>query len=491
MKTIKKITMAIVLIAILVSSAVCTVGAASAPVIAFSKSSLEAGENVTVTVTVNPKKAMYGVAFSLEYDESILKYTGGSGTGSAGVLQVVESPQGEKSQKYSFSFSALKVGTSMITVNDCIYSTLSGSAAKEINFGGASAKITVKDKKLSDNAKLKSLKVSGYTLSPSFSPSKTNYTVSVPYSVTKVNVSAVTSDSEAKIVSVNGNSALKVGNNTVTVTTEAANGTQKKYTITVKRLEENEKETQENNQNSSISSLQTNVGGKEYMIVTELSEDILFKGFSIEKQTVNGFEVDAAVDTDKNYRIFYLMPLDGGEMLPFLYDSDTDAFEQLKYTVLLDNYYIFSQIPSEYNASETLYTSNITINGFSVECLSDSLSEMSDFHYVYCFSGGCYNLYRYDALEGTMQRFPDFEINLSVENSDENSIISRFSTLSTNGKVIIIALAVLVLGIFVLLIMLLAYCVRKFLYRPQDVILSTDYDDFEEIKINSEQNSEK
>ena len=71
-------------------------------------------------------------------------------------------------------------------------------------------------------------------------------------------------------------------------------------------------------------------------------------------------------------------------------------------------------------------------------------------------------------------------INISnKEKEDTDGLISRFSSLSTNGKVIIIALTVLIVGILLLLVLLIVYFVKKSLNRPEDFVLEVD-DDFDD-----------
>lgn len=497
MKTITRILTVVLTICVFLSTLTLCVSAADNAIIAFDKKTVEVGEKLTVTVTVAPGKKMYAVAYYLEYNDAVLKYESGTGVGEAGTLQITESPSGQESVKYTFTFSALKVGTSNISVTDCKYSSLGDGGANEVAFSGASAKVTVKDPELSDNAKLKSLKVSGYKLSPSFSSSKTSYTLKVPYETEKINVSATTSSSAAKVISVKGNTDLKVGSNTVTVTVEAENGTQKKYTIKVTRLEKEEEKETESEETSQEekkdeNALETTIDGAQFSIATKIPQEVLFKGFTIETAQVNGYDIETAVDSDGNYRLFYLQSADSEDYVPYLYDQETDQFEILKYAVFGENYYIFSSLPDDYTIPETMYTSSINIGGFSVDCLSDSNTEMSDFHYLYCYCDGAFNLYRFDAVENTLQRFPDFEqLFIANEQDNSDSFLSRFSTLSTNGKVIIIAFIIVILGIFALLIMLIVYLIRRSMNRSDDMILSSIYEDFDQIEIEEEASSQK
>jgi hypothetical protein len=487
MKFLKKFAIIIVTICIILNIVMLSASAAKNAVLHFSKSTVNVGDKVTVTVSMNPGTAMYAVGFYLEYNSDVLKYTGGAGTGDAGVLKVIESPSGDKSVKYNFNFTALKAGASTIAVSDCVYDVLGSNGAETVKFGGASAKITVKDAALSSNAKLKSLTVSGYSISPSFSSTRTSYTLKVPNNVTKINVNATAEDEDAKVVSVEGNDKLKVGSNTVTVTVQAASGTQKKYTIKVTRQEEEKEETssKEETTEETDTSLETNIQGVDYLLATKIPKKVLFKGFDIETTKVNGYDIETAVDEEGNYRIFYLQPADSDDLIPYLYNQDLDEFEKLKYIVYNDRTYIFESIPEDLNLSASMYESTINFEDFSVECLADSASELSDFRYVYCYSEGYYSIYRYDNKENTWQRYPDLQLNATTDTTQNETFFTKFSSLSTNGKVIFTGLVILVVGVFALLILLVLYLINKSKNVDDEVILTSADIGFDDISINS------
>lgn len=92
------------------------------------------------------------------------------------------------------------------------------------------------DEEKSDNANLKTLEVTPTGLSPVFSNSTTEYTMTVGSDIDKIEVNAVAEDSKAK-VSVSGNADLKIGTNTVKIKVTAENETAKTYTITVTKEE--------------------------------------------------------------------------------------------------------------------------------------------------------------------------------------------------------------------------------------------------------------
>lgn len=86
----------------------------------------------------------------------------------------------------------------------------------------------------SANAKLSALSVAGYTLNEAFSPERTDYSLSVPYGVDSVNITAAAQDEKA-VVSVRAPllTAGRATKQSVTVTAE--DGTSMVYTISVTR----------------------------------------------------------------------------------------------------------------------------------------------------------------------------------------------------------------------------------------------------------------
>lgn len=105
--------------------------------------------------------------------------------------------------------------------------------------GGGSTPPSPMPPPLSSDALLSSLSVSGGTLDPAFSPAETNYTASVPFGSSSVDVSATTNDANASFTingSTNATVALAVGDNTISIVVTAENGTTTRtYTIVVTR----------------------------------------------------------------------------------------------------------------------------------------------------------------------------------------------------------------------------------------------------------------
>ncbi len=92
---------------------------------------------------------------------------------------------------------------------------------------------------------LSDIKIDGFELNKKFDKEVLDYTLTIPFEVTALNIDAIAEDSTAKI-QLNGNEDLLVGENviTITVTSSETNDTSI-YNITITRLEEDEEKPEE------------------------------------------------------------------------------------------------------------------------------------------------------------------------------------------------------------------------------------------------------
>lgn len=199
----------------------------------------------TITLTFYAGGGIYGGNGSVSYDPAVLTLQ--SYSPAIGGSWVVEFG-GNRFVFYDNSMASPISGSAAIfratfTVNAGVSPgtevsvTASGVALsdgqQETGVGSPSYRATVAPP-LSDNCDLESLSVSGATISPAFDPNTTNYTASVPFTVSSIGVTA-TAAHEGAQVSVN-NPALTAGGVTaVTVTVTAENGAVKVYKINVTR----------------------------------------------------------------------------------------------------------------------------------------------------------------------------------------------------------------------------------------------------------------
>ena len=209
-----------------------TASAEAAASVAFSSSTLEIGDTLTVTLNFTGP-SVGAVDATLSYDASVLEFVSGNdASGGGGLVQMTGWASSEvKSLRFTLTFKALKAGSSTVRIDR---STVYAWDESLLGNPTAGATVTVRDVALSQNADLKSITLSAGELYPAFSASTTVYNVSVNHYYESVNLSAVAADSGAK-VEISGSSALQVGANKRTITVTAPGGAVKVYTVTITR----------------------------------------------------------------------------------------------------------------------------------------------------------------------------------------------------------------------------------------------------------------
>lgn len=465
MKRILSLMITLILVFSCLGVGAINASAAAKSVLAFSKKSVEVGDTVTVTVTINADETIYGYSFNLKYDPEILevKLSGSSQSGGAGNVTVANFAN-SKSGSEKVTFKALKAGTCFIQTSGAQYSSLE---MVDVSVPNQGANLTVKDETLSDNANLKSLSVSDGKLSPSFSASTTSYSVTVGREVTECDIYAAAADSKAK-VAVDGGSSLKIGNNTCTVTVTAQSGAQKVYKITIKRTEEatldtdsSEDETSSETSSIELGSNETQIDGVKYTVAESLGNMEIPLGFAAERIIYNAAEVEVIKDEDENYVIYFLKSEQDEEAEPYLLDSETNSFQKLQYLKQGGRYYIFAE-NEEKDKFDGFYSTNSDIGGFNVGCFASNKSELSSFSYVYCFNGEEFGYYRYDSVENVLQRYPEMKTAIMTDNdvTEEQEFGDKFSSLSTNRKMIVVGCVLLIICFLALVVLLVARAVN-------------------------------
>lgn len=205
--------------------------------------SVRAGDSVTVTFSVSGSN-IQGITAVLHYDSSALTLTGTrqligdswsvdmSGGNLLAYDQSLNNPISGSSAVLAVTFrvkSGVAAGTKVsATITDIV--TSDGNSDQSLNDASWSASVASPP---SGNANLSGLSCGSYALSPSFSAGTTEYSVTVPYDVSRLPLDYSAADGGAN-VSVSGNQ-LSVGVNTVVLTVTAANGASRRYTISVTR----------------------------------------------------------------------------------------------------------------------------------------------------------------------------------------------------------------------------------------------------------------
>lgn len=205
--------------------------------------SVRAGDSVTVTFTVSGSN-IQGITAVLHYDSSALTLTGTrqlvgsswsvdmSGGNLLAYDQSLSNPITGSAAVLAVTFqvkSGVAAGTRVsATITDIV--ATDGNSDQSLNDASWAASVAAPP---SGNANLAGLSCGDYALSPAFSAGTTEYSVTVPYDVSRLPLDYRAADGGAD-VSVSGNQ-LSVGVNTVVLTITAANGASRRYTISVTR----------------------------------------------------------------------------------------------------------------------------------------------------------------------------------------------------------------------------------------------------------------
>lgn len=223
-----------------------TAFAASASASLTGPGTVRVGDTITVSFNLNGS-GIYGVSGTLSYDSNqvtlskttqkiaspwVVEFNGNSFVAYDNNL---DSPINGSKTIFTATFivKSNSVGTK---INISCTGVKASDGSADTGIGTVTYSATVAES-LSANNDLKSLNVGNATISPAFSAGTTDYTTSVPYEVSKLNVTAIAADAKAK-VSVDSPTLAANGTTKVTVTVTAENGETKIYTISVKRAQD-------------------------------------------------------------------------------------------------------------------------------------------------------------------------------------------------------------------------------------------------------------
>lgn len=372
-----------------------------------SSNTVMVGNNITVTVTIAGKNGskMSGWEADLEYDKKLLSLssstTGNNGTHMVGYL---ENASGVSSKKYTFTFKALQSGNARISINSFSLLDLN---EQEMKTSGASKTISIKTKEqieasYSDNANLKSLTVSNYSLTPAFSKSVKEYNVEVPNDVESVTISALKEDANAS-VSGAGEKTLVEGNNKFEIVVTAQKGNSQTYVVNVYRKE--------------LNPISVSVDDKNYTLVRKAENLPEYKTFVESTATYEDTEIPSLYN-QKTGMVLIGVKDDDGNVSTYIYEDGkiTDLY------VELDNY-AFSLLPlklKESNIFKDYTKKSVDISGIKVEAYSKSDSKYiiiyaqnvetgEENYYSYFISDGTFQVYNDDVRESYEKRFTNFK----------------------------------------------------------------------------------
>lgn len=372
--------------------------------ISISEPSAMVGDTVTVAVNAASDSDIASFKAILRYDPSLLEYISGSGDGNvnggAGSIELTFYSASSTSEvRYSLNFKAKATGAANIdTMRGEIVNADEETFPPELGSGT----VTIHSpRQASSEARLGTLKIGSATLTPAFSPDVYDYSATVPAGTEKLRVSLSLLDSKAKYSI--SDTRLSVGENTTVITVTAEDGTTETYTIYVTRPAGEEKPEEQGEVGDTRISV--TVEGRTLYVGENLEGIAIPEGF--EQQTVQygDREVPAAVGLVKPLTLFWLVDESGADGAFYVQDAENGAF--YPYVNLTSGQKMFTilPLPNGVMPPAGYEESTISVGEEDYACWRNSDHPESEFVLIYAMNwDGDTGFYRYDTVEGTMQR---------------------------------------------------------------------------------------
>ena len=372
------------------------------------KEEVEVNEIFTVYLCLEADTQIGEFGCYIYYDEEKLSFYRAdySVQGGDGVLKVsVHSTEtAGESKQIMIKFVAKQAGNLRFSCSDPKMYDPTGA---QISLLSEDLTVSVKTtENLSDDSRLKSLRISPGTLEPAFSPDITEYTTRVSSATGSIYIGALAHDENAK-VGIYGHETIYPGENTVRILVTAENGSIREYTVFVYRESENE--------------------------VTNAPTDIPATPTLPPQPTESAYEWK--IDTFEEDGSFFL--------------AGSFRFEII-------------QDPVGYNIPQGYTKTRLVIGGRSVTVFAPDASESSEFVLlVLRKEGRDAAVYRYDRAEGTIQRFVQQDVTVKREEETvNNELVAQINSLkkdmTTQGLVM-----ALILGGWVVTLLFFAFFVKK------------------------------
>lgn len=429
------------------------------------------GQTVTVTLHYDGNGApIASIDATVNYNAAAFEYTSYSGpagvAGGAGNLLIsyfAEQASAPNKVSVALTFKAIAAGNLDMSVSTTAF--FNDNDGSSLGNPAASAGVTCTNPTLSGNANLGSIKPSTGTLTPAFKAATTQYTVSVPYATTSLNLTATAAEKGAK-VSISGSNALAVGKNTRVITVTAPNGTTKKYTVVITRL--SSQETDVTTPTSAVppagNPLEVSVDGQTMTVADSQQNTALPPQYTWDTVTINDVAVSAAKNNSNHTVLVYLLNANG-EGAYYLYDENSHQFAAYRAATVTGGAYILPQMPADITAPAGTVAGECTIGDITVSGWVYSDEQTADYCIVYAIApNGNTGLYTYDKTDGSFQRYHETETAAPTEPETEpeksgvRQVISTAIRFVTANRTMILIGAAILGGIILIIIAIVLLC---------------------------------
>lgn len=243
----------------------------------------------------------------------------------------------------------------------------------------------------SSDADLKELSISKGELSPEFTSDKTNYTVMLEKDVTSLNVTAKAKDSKAT-VSGDGEASLKPGNNEITITVTAEDGTVKKYVIKAMVDESPD--------------VFVNYNGKNLGVVKNSDDAQIPATFEKTMVSLEGKNVEAWHSNLANLTILYMID-DKNEKNFYLYDETSKMISSVyKPLALLGRQVAIIDVPKELQTRVGMRFQEVEVDSLKLYGWTYEEPDFENYVLLYLMDDkGKMHYYLYEKSENSLQLY--------------------------------------------------------------------------------------
>ena len=400
----------------LIISLICiiNVNAATGKItLSASSTSVAVGSTTKVTITCSSTSTLGGCEYKLNYDSSILKITSGDSAQAWWNQSVSEST---KTQSFTVTFKAIGAGTSKISLsgvdlidinaNSLSTSTNSISIKGYIPNTTSDTSSSSSTTNYSTNNDLKSLTVSSGELSPKFSKDKTEYTLNLDSTTTKLTVKATPEDSKSSVTGAKEYN-LSLGTNKIEVIVTSEKGTKKTYKITVNVEDKNPIEVSLNN--------------KKYTVIKQKELLTMPNNYTLKEVTINDTIVPGFYSETLGFTLVGLKDEDSNIDL-YIYDEENNKYSKyIEY-----NFSSIKIVPLETNEELKGYIKvNTTIN--NNEIVGYKLNKSSKYTIIYALNIETLEKgwYSYEETENTIQKFSYDIMDALLDNNTKSDEIIK------------------------------------------------------------------
>ncbi len=375
------------------------------------------GNTVTVTVTVSSASPLGAWEFDLNYNSSVFTYKSGS-------LNVADyiSNDNTKSRTYTYTFTAKNSGSGTFSVSNVVVMDFDVQKM-QVSTSSKTVSVITREQLEASYSKindLKDIEVVGYELDQVFDEDILEYNVSVPEGTEMIELIATREDSKSSVAGA-GELEVSYGLNKFELIVTAQNGSTKTYIVNVTVEDKNP--------------ISIKIGDGNYTIVKDKRALVPPTTYIESTVLIDGIEVPALYGDLLKYTLVGLKD-EAGNIVLAVYDADKNTYEL--YTELVFN--TFSVIPKPYTGElEDYELKSVKINDKMIDVY---VKEGSDFYLIYGINAltGEENLYKYDSVENTIQRYEEGSA------SSEELRIYKIATYALGGLVVLSFIGIFIAG---------------------------------------------